>query len=227
MFVYIGFERIFNVFLYICGVKNQQTIKIIMKNIFRLFAVVAMVAALATSCSKTEEDPVTPPTPPTPSGDITPGTLEIRFRCGGDLFNIENMNVALSYKDGESTQTKNFTEADFVEQASSYTDPLLGIVYTFDHELLVKVAMATLPQTVNYGIVFTTKEGVDTTKKYSIYRALSFTYKDKSGETISTTTVDMGRALDVAGDKLGDFMKLMSGIYADTAYTIQENGVLK
>lgn len=197
-----------------------------MKNIFRLFATVAMVAALATSCSKTESTgPIDPPTPPTPS--LTPGTLEIKFRCGGDLVNIANMQFELSYKDGETMQTKTFTNDDLVEKSSSYTDPSLGI-FNFDHELVASVAVATLPSSANYGITFTTKEGVDTesTTKYNFCRALTFSYKNKNGELISTATADMGRLIGVKGDKLDDLMTRLSGIYSAREYTIKENGQL-
>lgn len=198
-----------------------------MKNIFRLFATVAMVAALATSCSKTESTgPIDPPTPPTPV--LTPGTLDIRFRCGGDLTKIADMKFELSYKDGESTQTKSFTDADLVAKESSYTDPVWGVI-SFDHELVVSVPMATLPSSATYGITFTTKEGADTasTARYNVSRALTFTYKGKNGDTVSTSTFDTSRTLGVRGNKLDELMTRLSNIYSAQEYTIKEDGELK
>lgn len=198
-----------------------------MKNIFRLFATVAMVAALATSCSKTESTgPIDPPTPPTPV--LTPGTLDIRFRCGGDLTKIADMKFELSYKDGESTQTKSFTDADLVAKESSYTDPVLGVI-SFDHELLVSVPVATLPSSATYGITFTTKEGVDTesTTKYNISRDLTFTYKGKNGDAVSTAGSGPSRTVGVRGNKLDELMTRLSNIYSAREYTVKEDGELK
>ena len=189
-----------------------------MKNILKLFAVVAMVAALATSCSKS--DPATPPTPPAPGDDITPGTVEIRFRCGGDFTKLAKMNIQF-VGNGE---TISLTEDDLVAKESSYTDAMTGIVYNFDHESVLTMNVATLPASFTYGIAFAAKEGVDTASKYDVCHAITFTYRDKNGKTISKSIPNKALSIGIKGDKLDQWFSTMSNTYKSREYTVSTVG---